>query len=220
VSACTDQLSGLHPTCKDAHGRKLAWTAPLAAKYRIEIDAPAPHTVSVDKGAARVKSIAGKAGTTTLLVDLDPADYTIRVEDPPGTAPDKGYTLRVDWVAKKGEPPGELSSGRSLKAEFWASLIAALVCFAMAPLPLLLKRGVPLRLDPNGLTMRDGRTYPWNELQGIRFVSVRSYGETRESSAELSFRTGNAKILYGRLKNLYQVKPILDALGQGRNPWA
>jgi len=133
---------------------------------------------------------------------------------------DKSYTFRVDWIAKKGEPPGELSTGAGLKPEFWAALIASIVCFIAPLLVLQLKKSVPLRLDANGVTMRNGRTFPWNELQHIQFVSVRRRGETRESSARLSFRTGRADIIYGRIKNDYEVKPILQALAQGRNPWA
>lgn len=219
AETCTDELRGIHRACKDTRGRKITWSTTDAAKYRFEVDAPSPHALSVDKGATKLKTIAGRAGTTTLYVDLDPGDYTIRVDDPVGAAADKGYTLRVDWIAKKGQPP-DLSTGRPPTSEFWAALVAALVCFAAVVIPVLLKRTVPLRLDPNGLTTRGGRTYPWHEFLTIRFVNLRIAGQIRESSAELTFRSGRVEILFRRVKNMYEVKPILQALGQGRSPWA
>jgi hypothetical protein len=219
AETCADELRGIHTACKGTGGRKITWSTTDAAKYRFELDAQEPHALSVDKSGKKLKTVAGTAGTTTLYVDLDPGDYTIRVDDPVGAAAAKGYTLRVDWIAKKGQPP-DLSTGRPPGAEFWVALVVALVCFAAVVIPVLLKRTVPLRLAPSGLTTRGGRTYPWNEFLGVRFVNLRIAGQIRPSSAELSFRSGRVEILFRRVKNMYEVKPILEALGQGRNPWA
>lgn len=219
AATCTDELRGIHTACKDTRGRKITWSTTNAAKYRFEVDAPAPRALSVEKNGTKLKTIAGTAGTTTLYVDLDPGDYTLRVDDPVGADAAEEYTLRVDWIAVKGQPP-DLSTGRPPRAEFWVSLVAALVCFAAVVIPVLLKRTVPLRLAPNGVTTRGGRTYPWNEFLGIRFVNLRIAGQIRASSAELTFRSGRVEILFRRVKNLYEVRPILEALGQGRNPWA
>lgn len=82
------------------------------------------------------------------------------------------------------------------------------------------KNRTPLRLDPQGVTMRDGTVHPWSEFQGAARRAYRlKTGGYLEFGLTLKFARRTAVIMYRPLTNAAELGPYLSALRENRSPF-
>jgi hypothetical protein len=117
--------------------------------------------------------------------------------------------------------PGAGSSG---SPDFNPAMLAFPVLglvFFIIPLVLLTEKArIPARIDASGVTMRNGKKHAWQEYRGPRVLTLRTRsGSTYEKGVELMFASGSAMVTYRPITNLAEVRPVLQALKQGRRPW-
>jgi hypothetical protein len=121
----------------------------------------------------------------------------------------------------------------SLLASDDVSQARGALLFAMAPglvgmifvcIPLLYvleKSSMVARMDPAGLTMRNGARYAWSEFQGIvPLIRISKYGHRSEMGVDVCFARGRGRILYRPLCNTGEVRFVIERLRQRQNPFA
>src|SRR5262249_12002619 len=126
---------------------------------------------------------------TVVTIKVTSADYWVRVNDlsPTAASINKPFTLVIEKTgagATKPEDGGPPLANPALFAFLFLGL-------GFLGIPLIFsaeKKRIPLRLDPMGVTMRNGYVLPWNEFQGTRdHVQRLRSGSTVQIGVELLF---------------------------------
>lgn len=235
VTACKPALSGT-VTCTGRTtkaGLSYVWNVSKADTYSIHVQPPSTSTESMEltmteRDGGMLEYDIGSDASKGLNVAhaLSAGQYRIKVEELSPTAAGQPFTLTIS--RRGGGADDEASpkpSGDSGMIAIPFGLLGLLFCVVIPLVFANEKKRIPRRLDPNGVTMRNGVVLPWNEYRGVRpVIEVRqrrgSSASRVEVGMELQFARGNAVIRYRPIQNMAEIAPILASLKQGRYPWA
>ncbi len=102
-------------------------------------------------------------------------------------------------------------------------LVVALVALVVFSLPILVilgaKRDSVRRFDQWGVHCHNGRSFPWQDFQGVREVVSRGRGGSFINNYDLYFRTGKVPVYFRVAKNEADVMRAIGALQAGFIPW-
>jgi hypothetical protein len=205
-SHCTEMLGKTGST-------SFTWSVRDAGRYTVTAQKSGRGVRQLSVG--KLKSVTSKpGGDATVLAEVPSGDYAVTLTD----AGSAGKVVTFAFEKDHGGLP--LAPGA----------LAMITLLLAAPFLLLLgawwilmseKAKVPARFDASGVTMRNGKVFPWTELQTTRPHErvVRGSSRTTEIALELVFTSGRALVTYRAITNLAQVKPVCEALKLGVNPW-
>lgn len=212
-------------------GTNYDFDVPTSGTYTVKVVATSPDAPELelqlmdaaDDGLLEY-DLGQKPGSTgnarTVSRKLSAGNYRVHVEELSPTAKGTPFSLaitRLEGPTKKAED--------SSSTEVNPIVIAfGLLGLTFLLIPLVLtgeKKRIPRRIDPTGITMRNGVVLPWSEYRGIRpIIHVRpKTGHRWEAGVEILFARGSAQILNRPIRNMHEIAPILASLNQGMNPF-
>jgi uncharacterized membrane protein len=231
LPTCGKDLSGADFSCSkpmEANGTNLFWKTTEAGTFTFTVKSPgqpkAVRSLSISRlGGKQAGADYGAEGRDSVVTfAATPGDYMVSVTDL--LTPTVGKPFVVAVAKKGGAPkaagaPAASSDPPVSPGLFAVPLLAAI--FLVIPLVLAAEKAkIPLRLDPGGVTMRDGRVLAWNEYQRIEPMTERMRsGRTIEVGVALVFARGRAELRYRPITNWGEVAFVVDALKAGRYPF-
>jgi hypothetical protein len=191
-----------------------SWTVRNAGHYNVTVQKSGRAVRQLSVGTLK-PATSSAGGDATVTADLAPGDYKVTVTDAGSAGKQVILALEKDHGGLPMAPGTLAIVALMLLAPF--ALLGGAWAILMSE-----KAKIPSLFDVNGVTMRNGKVFPWSELQAARPHEriQRGSSRTTEIGLELIFRTGRALLTYRAIANLSQVKTVCEALKMGINPWA